>query len=288
MSEHDILQRFLFEESNIRGVIVRLRASYQAVSDRHPYPNLIKELVGEALTAVALLSSTIKFEGLLTLQTQGDGPVSLLVAQSNEQFHLRGLAKWEGEITSLEQALGEGNLAITITPKQGERYQGVVKITSRSLAKTIEDYFQQSEQIPTCLMLSADENIAAGFLLQKMPDSMSLTQQDFWDHIVHLTRTLKATELLNLPNQEILHRLYHEENVRLFDAEPVSFRCSCTVERMENAIRLFGYQEALDILKTHKQVVVSCEFCNRHYSFDKVDIERIFAGGGHVPPASVQ
>lgn len=287
MIEHDTLQRFLFEKTNIRGELVHLYASYQATSERHSYPLPVKQLLGEALTAAALLSATIKFEGTLILQIHGNGPINLLVTQSNQDLHLRGLAKWEGEIEpgSFAQLTGEGQLAITITPTQGERYQGIVKLTGTNLAASIENYFQQSEQLPTCLIIHANEHVAAGLLLQTVPDNLSTQGYDFWEHVITLARTLKAEELLNLSNQEILHRLFHEEDVRLFEAEPVSFRCGCTIERMERALRLFGYQEALDILKTNKVVTVSCEFCRRHYEFDKVDVERVFVDS-NLPPAS--
>lgn len=280
--QHDTLQRFIFENTNVRGEIVRLRASYQAVSDRHDYPLLVKQLLGETLAVTTLLSATIKFEGSLILQLQGDGPLKLLVAQSTHEHHIRGLAQWEGEVLqSSLKPMGEGRLAITIIPNQGERYQGVVEIVGNSLASSIENYFAQSEQIPTCLILAADENVAAGLLLQSMPDVETEDKQNFWEHVLQLTRTLSSKELLELRNQEILKRLFHQEDVRLFETAPVSFRCDCNIDRMERAIIVFGYEQTMEIFSTHKHVTVTCEFCNRHFDFDKVDIERIFASGPH-------
>lgn len=282
MTEHDTLQRFIFENTNVRGEIVRLRASYQAVSERHDYPLPIKQWLGETLAATTLLGATIKFEGSLILQMQSDGVLRLLVAQSTHEHHIRGLAQWEGAM--LEGSLkpmGEGRLAITIIPNQGERYQGVVEIIGNSLASSIENYFAQSEQIPTCLILAADENVAAGLLLQSMPDVKTDHKQNFWEHVLQLTRTLSSKELLELPNQEILKRLFHQEDVRLFETTPVSFRCDCNIDRMERAILVFGYEQTMEIFSSHKDVTVTCEFCNRRFDFDKVDIERIFASGSY-------
>lgn len=279
--EHDTLQRFLFENTQVRGEIMRLRASYQTVSERHDYPLPVKKLLGQTLVAAGLLSATIKFEGSLILQAQGDGLLKLLVAQSTHQYHLRGLAQWEGEIEeqSFAQAIGAGKLVITIIPNQGERYQGIVEMVGDDLASAIEGYFAQSEQLPTCLILAADDQIAAGFLLQSMPDVQTENQNNFWETVVQLAKTLTTKELLTLPNQDILHRLFHQEDVRLFDAEPVSFRCNCNLERMEQAVLLYGYEQTMEVFQTNKYVTVTCEFCNRQYDFDKVDIEKLFVQG---------
>lgn len=295
MTEFDTIQRFLFQEAPVRGEIVRLQATYQAILERHPYPPVVGKLLGEALSAAALLSASIKFVGSLILQLQGDGPLNLLVVQSNNDYHLRGLAKWQGEVPEdFQQAVGQGHMAITITPAEGERYQGVVDLNSYSLSAAIEAYFAQSEQLPTCLCLFADEHVAAGLLLQALPQKAMETeaslqhQQEFWEHIVHLTRTIKADELLALPNEDILRRLYFEEDIQLFEADPVSFRCTCTVERMERALRMMDYAEVKELLSTYKKVTVTCEFCHHHYDFDAVDIERIFADGSSSGGTSTQ
>lgn len=278
MNDHDILQRFLFEHANVRGEIVRLKATYRAITERHPYPLSVQRLLGEALACTALLSATIKFEGTLILQIQSDGPIHLLVTQINEHFHLRGLAKWHGDNPpdNFAQALGEGRLALTITPHEGERYQGIVSLEGETLSAAVQKYFDQSEQLPTHLFLASNEQFAAGFLLQTTPNHSSSDPDYFWEHVVHLAKTLTADELLSLSNETLLKRLFHEEDVRIFEPATVSFRCECTVERMERALRLYGYEEAQNILLTNKHVTVTCEFCHRHYDFDQVDIERIF------------
>ncbi len=289
MIEKDSLQRFLFDTTQIRGEIIRLNAAYKAIKDRHPYPLFVQQFLGQALAASALLSATIKFTGRLTLQIQSDGPISLLVVQSDNEFHLRGLAKWNNEKkieNDFSNAFGEGQLAITIAPLEGERYQGIVALNGNNLANSIETYFHQSEQLPTCLCLFADEEAAGGIFLQAMPADTIEGRYQLWEHLLHLTRTLTTNELFKLPNQVILKRLFHEEDVLLFDAEPVAFRCDCSIEKMESALLIFGEQEVNDILNINKLVTVTCEFCHHHYDFDKVDVARIFAHGATIKNSS--
>jgi molecular chaperone Hsp33 len=278
MMAYDTLQRFIFENISVRGEIVRLRSCYQTVIERHPYPPVISQMLAETLSAVALLSATIKFTGSLTLQIQGNGPVSLLLAQCNDQLHLRGLAKWEGADIpeSFAKATGEGHLAITITPTQGERYQGVVTLGDNDLAGCIEKYFMQSEQLPTSLVFASDANDAVGILLQIIPNETN--QENFfdWDRVKQILKLVPKQELLMYPNELILKTLFPEDDIRVFPADPVSFRCTCTVEKMQQAVRMYGYEEAQNILKTHPYVIVTCEFCHRHYDFDKVDVENLF------------
>lgn len=277
MIEYDTLQRFMFEQTNVRGEIVRLRASYQAVSERHAYPKAVKQLLGEGLLSAALLSATIKFDGSLILQIQSQGPINLLVAQSTHDLHLRGLAKWDTTINNLTPTFGTGHLAITIIRNESERYQGIVSLEANNLAASIENYFKQSEQLATYILLAADENTAAGILLQQLPDVVTESSENFWEHINYLARTLTNQELLTLPNLEILKRLFHEEDIRLFDTEPVTFRCNCDIGRMEKAVAVLGETEAKKLLNEDKTITVTCEFCNYHYQFDAIDIAKIFA-----------
>lgn len=279
MIEKDTLQRFLFKDAQIRGEIVRLNSAYDAIAERHPYPLSVKQFLGQALTASALLSATIKFSGRLTLQIQCDGPLNLLVVQSDEKFNMRGLAKWQGEnvTDSFANAFGTGHLAITISPTEGERYQGIVSLNNDSLAGSLETYFHQSEQLPTCICLFANDKTAGGILLQAMPADTTEGRYQFWEHLIQLTRTLTADELLTLANKTILNRLYHEEDIVLFDSEPVAFRCDCSIEKMQRALVILGEQEVNDILQVNKLVSVTCEFCHYRYDFDKADVAKIFS-----------
>jgi molecular chaperone Hsp33 len=210
---------------------------------------------------------------------------------------LRGLAKWKGKVTgsSFRKAVGQGHLAITIDPASGSRYQGVVNLNEKNLASSIEDYFSQSEQLPTCLFLTASKVAAAGFLLQAIPGDAGKTQEkadDFWQQLVYLTRTLTAKELLTLSTKDILGRLYHEvlqeQDIQLFEREPVSFRCSCSQSRIENTLHLLPHHEVMELLAEQKALSIVCEFCNHAYSFDAVDVERIFSSGAVVHGSTEQ
>ena len=275
----DVLQRFLFENTSVRGEIVRLHASWKAVLEKYDYPPVVRELLGEAMAAMALLGATIKYQGSLTLQIQGQGPVSLLVVQVTSERTLRGMAHCDAEVRAgtLRDLVGETHLVISIEQgATGERYQGIVDIGNGSLSEALENYFHRSEQLETRLWLEADSEYAAGLLIQQMPGH-ELDEDDTWDRIYTLADTITRDELLQLPFMEIIHRLYHEEDVRLFESEPLSFRCQCSRQRIEETLRSLGYDEMQDILREEGHVGVSCEFCNQFYDFDSVDIEAAFA-----------
>lgn len=288
MKEKDILQRFIFEKASVRGEIVRLKDTYQTIMQQHNYPVFIQKILGEMLLVAALLSASIKFKGRITVQFQGSDQLKLLLAQCNHDFELRGLAQWKATFAEADMLnqLKKGVLAITMDPESsaGNRYQGVVEWRGDSLAKSIEGYFEKSEQIPTRLWLAIDEQRAAGLLLQVMPrESARLGKETFddedWEHISHLSSTISENELLNLDNQTILHRLYNMEDVRLFDETQVQFRCTCSLERSENALRLLGIDEVNEELNEKQKIVVKCEFCSKEYNFDRVDVARIFKQG---------
>jgi molecular chaperone Hsp33 len=276
MNGRDQLHRFLLEDAGVRGVLVRLDTSWQAVLDRHDYPPNVREQLGQALAAGLLLAGTIKFEGSLTLQAQAEGPLRLLLAHATHERTIRGLAHWEAEVPSgdLREVFGSGVLGITIDVIGGERYQGIVPLEGENLAEALRTYFTRSEQLDTHLWLHADGKRAAGFLLQRLPDSHH--PQD-WERVAMLASTITGPEVLRLPAEELLLRLFHEEQVRLFDPELISFRCTCSQKRIENVIRALGRAEAMGIIEERETVEADCEFCNRHYQLDRVDIERLFA-----------
>jgi molecular chaperone Hsp33 len=286
MINYDTLQRFLFTNGQVRGEIVRMRASYQAILERHPYPLPIRKLLGQALASVALISATLKFKGSLILQIENGGPVKVLVAQSDHEFHVRGLAQWEEDKVALEMldcGFEEGRLALTLIPEKGERYQGIVMLQGRNIGWALEVYFRDSEQLSTVFFVCADEETVAGMLLQVLPHEIKTEQaENFWEHIRHLARTLTEEEFLTLDNEQILHRLFHEETIQLFDPEPVAFRCSCSIDRMERALLLMSHEEIQELLQAYKKVDVRCEFCNNQYTFDAVDINRILTDGKTV------
>lgn len=289
MRANDQLQRFLFEHTGVRGELAHLDASWQAVLRDGDYPAPLRELLGQSLAAVVLLSATIKFQGSLTLQIQGNGPVTLLVVQADAQRHVRGLAKWHGAVaqTALPDMFGAGRLAITVEPERGgERYQSIVELQRGGLAATLDNYFACSEQLNTRLWLAADGNSCAGLLLQELPGKVTDARHEDWNRIVHLGSTISDAELLSLPGREVLRRLYHEELVRLFEAEAISFRCTCSRARIEATLRSLGYPEIKDLIEQEETLQVDCEFCRQRHEFDAVDIERIFAAPHppHTPP----
>lgn len=276
MTEFDQIQPFLFLNSNIRGVIVRLRQSYHAIRERHPYPPTVQYQLGQALAAIPLLSSTIKSDSSLILQIETDGPLSLVVTQCRPHFKIRGLAKWHGEVSvNPKEAFGHGRLVLTITSPNQERYQGVVEFKEGSIATALETYFEQSEQLPTSIMLFANEQTAAGLLLQVIPDGNVEHPTLNWDEAIHLAKTISAQELFELPNQTVLKRLFHEHDIELFSSEKIEFQCSCNIEKMENAVRLLSQEEIDELLHLHKAITVTCEFCHYRYEFNASDMERI-------------
>ncbi|HEY3645259.1 MAG TPA: Hsp33 family molecular chaperone HslO [Gammaproteobacteria bacterium] len=284
MSEHDTLRRFIFERLPVQGRHVHLDATWRAALERQDYPAPVRGLLGEAMAAVALLSATLKFDGNITLQVQGTGPVHLLVVQCTSDLNLRGLARWHGEppAASFRELIGDGRLVMTIEQSgKAERYQSIVPLEGDSLSSSLESYFARSEQLATRLWLTAGDASASGFLLQMLPDKQG--DRDSWQHVTVLSDTLKQAELAGLSAQEILHRLYNEDDVRLFDGAPVAFRCRCSRERIEDTLRGLGHDEVQSILKEHGSVDVDCEFCGRRYSFDLVDVESLFAGEFALP-----
>ena len=278
MPDNDRLYRFIIENTNVRGEMVHLNATWKAILERSEYPVNVRNVLGEAMAACALLAATIKFEGSLILQVRGDGPMHLLVAQATAEGTLRGIARWNDDVPDhgLSNIFGNGQMVMTIEPPDGDPYQGIIALQGEHLKDAIENYFRQSEQLNTSLWLASCENICAGFLLQEMPGNKD-EDDDSWTRTVHLASTLTTDEILNLDVKEVLHRLFHEDDVRIFEPEPVSFRCGCSRERISSMLLSLGHTEAQSILAEQGKIEIDCEFCNAHYIFDSVDIEAIFA-----------
>jgi len=280
LNQSDSLQRFMFEHAAVRGEIVHLEATWKAVLERRDYPPALRTVLGELMAAAALLSATLKFSGSLIMQIQGGGPVRLLVVECGADLTMRAMAHWDGDLAegaALPELVGEGRFVITIDPKKGRQtYQGIVDLEGGSVAAVLENYMQRSEQLDTRIWLAADSHGAAGLLLQKMPDGPE-ADTDAWNRAVHLGATVKPRELLDLPAREIIHRLFHEEDIRLFDSSPVHFGCTCSRERVANTLRMLGHDEVRSLLDEIGYIEADCEFCNHHYVFDAVDAEQIFA-----------
>jgi molecular chaperone Hsp33 len=275
----DSLRRLLFENTRIRGLLVSVDETFRSATRRHEYPGPVRELVGESLAATALLAATIKFDGSLALRVQSAGPVHLLVAQITGNRALRGLARWRGDVAPgpLSSLTGAGHLAMTIDTGPGEdRYQGVVELEGATLAAAVDTYFARSEQLPTRLWLAADGSRAAGMLLQKLPGGEA-TDDESWRRVVLLAETITRAELVALDGEDVLRRLFHEEDVRVFEPAPLRFECTCSRETIESLIRAFGREEADAIVREEGGVHASCEFCNRRFDLDAVDVAALFS-----------
>jgi molecular chaperone Hsp33 len=283
MTEHDLLRRFIFEDIGVRGLWVNLTKSWQTTRQNQQCPLNVQLQLGQAVTAAVLLSATIKFDGSLILQAQGNGALKTLVAQTTHDRKIRGLIRNSGEInsTSLEAMFGNGRLVLTIDNGTRQPYQGIVPLAGENLASAIEHYFSQSEQLNTRIWLFADENRAAGLLLQELP--AELNSREDWTRLTLLADTITEQELLGLDCESLLHRLFHEESVRVFSGESVTFECSCTVAKIENALRLMGQIELENILLERGDIEVNCEFCNKHYRFDRIDVEQLFLWNKNMP-----
>jgi molecular chaperone Hsp33 len=286
MHDRDTLHRFLFDRFPIRGHLVHLDAAWRALIEHRQYPMAIRETLGEAVVASLLLAATIKFEGVLSLQLQGDGPMHLLLAQCTSGLGVRGLARYRegaGEAQKISELIGNGNLTVTLETDEGaQRYQGIVPIEGERLADSIQAYFQNSEQLPTRLWLHADVHGASGMLLQKLPGAGSLPAadaaqiEDAWRRVQLIGDTLTPEELRTLADAEILHRLFNEDDLRLFEPSPVYFRCRCSRERVAGMLQGLGETETRSVIAERGKVEVHCDFCNRAYIFDAVDVEQLF------------
>ena len=294
MHDRDTLHRFLFDRYPIRGHLVHLDAAWRALIEHRRYPQAIRDTLGEAVAASLLLAATIKFQGVLSLQLQGDGPVHLMLVQCTSGLGVRGLARYRepgaasgaggsGGSSSIRDLIGAGNLTVTLETDNGaQRYQGIVPIEGDRLAESLQAYFQNSEQLPTRLWLHADAQGASGMLLQKLPGTASLPAadaaeiEDAWRRVQIIAETLTPVELRTLADAEILHRLFNEDDLRFFEPSPVYFRCRCSRERVAGMLQGLGEAETRSVIAERGKVEVHCDFCNRGYVFDAVDVAQLF------------
>ncbi len=281
MLTSDFTQRFLFNHADIRGQLVRLNSSYQQILALHSYAPQAEELLGEFLAATSLLAGTIKLDGTLTLQAVDEAQNPIIMAEYLSAGHIRGLVHSPQTCTNhtIEQLLQHGTLAITITPAQGQRYQGLVALSQQGLAKSLEDYFTQSEQIQTRIWLAAQSGVTAGILLQRLPEQVTDAEgnQQQWQHLEVLTDTVTSDELLHTETDELLHRLYHQESVQVFEKKPITFKCRCSTERCLEVISTLGANEIKQLLEERGNVEIHCEFCQQAYQFNPHDLAHLTA-----------
>ncbi len=275
MNEHDCLRRFLFEDLGVRGEWVHLQTSFQAAKQYQFMSDSVALQLGQALAVVTLLSATIKFKGSMVLQAQGDGVLRTLVAQATDKREIRGLVRSGENVdgASLQQMMGQGRLVLTTESEIGEPYQGVVSLEGNGLAEVLENYFQHSEQLETRLWLFANKTQVAGLFLQKIPTQEGNLSD--WERIIALANTVTANELLTLECENMLHRLFHEEKLRLFAPEMVIFKCQCSREKIATTLRALGRDDLEASIEQQEVIEVSCEFCGQKYSFDKQAVAAI-------------
>lgn len=283
MAHQDHMHRYLFENYAVRGELVTLSETWREIISGHDYPLPVQNILGELLVATSLLTATLKFDGDITVQLQGDGPLNLAVINGNNRQEMRGVARLQGEIapeSTLKEMVGNGYLVITISPTKGERYQGVVGLEGETLAECLEDYFMRSEQLPTRLFIRTGEHEgkpgAGGILLQVLP-AQDANPDDF-THLATLTETVKTEELLGLPANEVLWRLYHQEEVTVYDPQPVIFHCTCSHERCGEVLATLPEEEVDQILAEDGKIDMHCDYCGSHYLYDAVDIAAIRNG----------
>jgi molecular chaperone Hsp33 len=269
--QQDTLQRFVFENTPVRGNIVHLNQTFQQALHKQLMPTGLRNALGELMAASALLSATLKMNGSLVLQIQSKGLLKLLVVECNSDFGIRATAKWSGEVhndQSLFDLLDQGQFMITLDPKDGKHaYQGIVALEGDSISEILENYMLRSEQIDTRIWLSCDGNTAAGMLLHI----------ETWNRAGYLASTITDDELLHLSTETLLTRLFNQEDIRLFEASSTQFFCSCSRESVGNMLRMLGAEELQNIIEERGEIEVNCDFCNTQYVFDKIDMTQLIA-----------
>ncbi|MBV8626210.1 MAG: Hsp33 family molecular chaperone HslO [Herbaspirillum sp.] len=297
----DTLQKFLVDNAPVRGELVEISDTWRHVQERRAYPPAVRTLLGEMLAAAALLSANLKFNGMIVMQIHGDGPVKLLVVECDSELQLRATAKLaedtvvadDATLTDLVNASGNGRFVITLDPKDKlpgqQAYQGVVPLDGESVATVIENYMLRSEQLDTKLWLAADASVSRGLLLQKLPTIGGTAgtaapttkpegELETWNHMVMLGDTLKREELLSTDIATLMHRLFWEQDVRVFDPVHPQFHCSCSREKVGNMLKMLGQEEVAEALSQTEKLAIDCDFCGQHYEFDAVDCAQLFVG----------
>lgn len=285
--------RFLFDDADIRGEVVQLADALGTIMTNNDLPKSVQSLLGEFVAAATLMSATLKFEGLLTLQARGSGPLSLIMAECTDKQEIRAVARTQEGVDAstlagldLQQLIGaDGVLAIIIEPDQGERYQGLVPLDAPQLASCLEHYFRQSEQINTRLWLACDGQRCGGLLLQALPQSKLTTAElnaEHWQTAEHLAATVKDEELLSLDPHTLIYRLLNEFTVRAFAPTPVTFKCSCSRARSAQALIALGEAEVKQMLDELTTIQIDCQFCHQRYLFDQQDLPELFPETNHT------
>ena len=274
---HDTTLRFLFEDADIRGEWVLLGESLKSVNACHPYSSSVRQLLGQFAAAVVLISNNLKYSGKVMLQARSEGPISLIMLECTSQSEIRGIAR--GDIDATADAaldlIPNAQLAITLERDGGQRYQGIVPLDGQSLARALDHYFLQSEQLNTRFWLFSDGNVAAGLMLQQLPAQRQMEaddRQNQWQNAEVIADTVTADELYHLLPKALLHRLYHQQDLRVFAHQSVVFRCACSRERSLNALSALSAKDVDDMLAEQGSIDMACEMCGTSYKFTRTDL----------------
>lgn len=284
----DTVIPFVFESLPVRGALIELSASWQRMLEEHDYDGLVRETLGHAAAATGLIAQSLKFDGAVTLQIQGEGALALLVMQCTSELELRGMATADPAIPARDFAelVRAAHCAVTID--NGDRpYQGIVEIHQSSLAASLQNYFDRSVQVPSHVALVSDGERACGLLLQQMPGRLAIDLDD-WARLGFLAETLSLDDFKSPAGIDLLRKLFAEDDIRVFASRPVRFNCRCSVERAEQVLKMLGEQEVREALDTQGELQVTCEYCGKRRQFDSVDVSRLFASNVVAGPGSVQ
>ena len=281
----DKIQRFSFAQLPIRGEIVSLDTSIQTICDQHQYPNEVRHLLAEALAACALIADIIKIDGSVSLQIQSPSLIKLMLVEIDHQGHIRGLLQTNPELDdqlnnesfNFAKWVANGQMAITINPDKGQRYQGVVPLDKATLAECLEDYFNLSEQLPTHIKIFANADRAFGIFVQTLPQeaSSSIGNEQIsqaFEHVTALTQTIKFEEAFELEHQELLYRLFHQDEVSIYPEKAIRFQCSCSRERNMDALTTIEPSELMDIIEQQGEIEMVCDFCSNAETFNRQQI----------------
>ena len=272
--------RFILDQLPLRGVHVNLEQVWQHIVGQKNYPAPIARALGELVAAGALLAANLKFDGTFILQVQGTGVLKLLVAEATSEQTCRGTARFDDSIeiaddTSLQDLMGEqGQFVLTLQPRQGEMWQGIVGLQGTSIAQMLANYLAQSEQLDSDLILAADDKQAVGMMVQRLA-GQDMARED-WQYVESLLQTVNQDELLHTSANTLLYRLFHEQEVRVFEPEHLEFACTCSHEKVGNMLLLLGGQEVGQILLEQGSVEIACDFCQQKYVFDEEDVKTLF------------
>ncbi|NOL49532.1 Hsp33 family molecular chaperone HslO [Pelistega europaea] len=294
----DSLKKYLFEDRSVRIQTVNLTQTWHEMLTHQTYHPVLRNLLGELSAAAVLLASNIKFEGSLVLQLQGDGPIALIVVECNQHLQVRATIKTRQEfvvkdtdtLQTLLNANGQGRFVVILDPanrpKGQQAYQGIVPLVGNSVGEALASYMQHSEQLDTQLYLAADEHKATGLLLQRLPYSGgqevdSEVAHQAWERALHLGRTIKPSEQLQVDEDTLIHRLFWEENLIAYEPQSVSWFCSCSRERVADMLKMLGSSEVESILSERPNITVNCDFCGKPYVFDAIDCAGLFVATGN-------